>query len=64
MLIVIIWKRLTERGYSKKLVHNEVLRLPIKTILDQEKVSKHHDRATFNTAYYPIFENRSILEDL
>ena len=60
--------KLSERGYSEKLVHKEILKARSQsreTLLDKEKMSRNDDRVTFNITHYPVFKNiRIILEEL
>ena len=63
-----IEKCLSNRSYSKKLVHKEILKARSQsreTVLDKEKMSTNDGRVTFNVTYYPIFKNiRNTLEEL
>ena len=34
------------------------------TLLDKQKISRKDDRVTFIMAYYPVFKNRNILDDM
>ena len=57
-----------ERGYSKKMIHKQILRAHEHSrndILEREKSKMSEQKLTFNITYYPAFQNvRAIMEEL
>ena len=59
---------LLERGYSSKLVRQEILRarkIPRNELLDKKKSQGNDSKLTFNVTYYPVFRHlKSQLKEL
>ena len=57
-----------ERGYIGKMIRKQVFRArehSRKDLLEREKAATSEPKLTFNTNYYPVFQNnRNILEEL
>ena len=51
-------KFILERGYSSKLVREEILharKIPRNELLDKKKTQGNDSKLTFNVTYYPVF---------
>ena len=59
---------LYERGYSKRVVKQEILKarkIPRNELLEKERNHPEESKLTFNITYYPAFQNtKTILEEL
>ena len=59
---------LHERGYSERVVRQEILRarkIPRNELLEKERNHPEENKLTFNITYYPAFQNiKTILEEL
>ena len=57
-----------ESGYNGKMIRKQILRArehSRKDLLEREKAATSKPKLTFNTNYYPVFQNnRNILEEL
>ena len=59
---------LMERGYNRKMIRKQILRVrehSRKDLLEREKAKTSKLRLTLNITYYPVFQNiRNILQEL